>query len=606
VGSLEKRPWLIALLITAWSIICHGYRYGVVNHGMQLPLMRMVAGETCFDHDDFMQAVVHTYTTVFFEGVGLLARVIPLEPLCFALFILFRFGSVALCMRLGRALFSDIWAGAMTAVLVSSQTLTFAEDMVSDTYLNHDALAQCLILGALILVVEKRTVLAFLVSGFIAPIQSLHAAHLVPLLGAAHLGRAPLRTLVVSALAACVGFVPILLWMRSAGVMGAQYPPGWVDFARAWFPTHYFPSAWSLYDWLLVATPIAIAVPCWKLAGTDSARGWFGDDAGSLKRLFVLAIVFGLGLGLVCEVAPIPFLIRLHPMRASWIAWLSLVPFLGRSVAVLIRSSSTFDKTVGLVAALACILSVFGRTTHFLVLAPVLWSCAYDKRQLRVAVLATVALALAVPFAIVQSHSLDIAGMQFWVGAIKIDGTLSLLAAGSVALAFLWREIPPKLVVASSIATIVVVTLGHVAINVAGERRGNSHDFVEVEHWLAEHRAPGEVVLVPLGHIGVRAFSCQTPALDFEDGLASYHDPAYIPILEKKLRAYGWQPGEAVHGFSFMNHLAALDASLTADDLRRIGGELGARIAVRDKGEDAGLPVVFQNDNFTVVDLGTQ
>src|SRR5437870_898568 len=85
VEQLARRPWLVTLVVAAWSIVCHGYRYGVVNHGMQVPLMRMVAGDTCFDHDAFMQTVSRTYTTVFFDGVGVLARFVPLETVCLVL-----------------------------------------------------------------------------------------------------------------------------------------------------------------------------------------------------------------------------------------------------------------------------------------------------------------------------------------------------------------------------------------------------------------------------------------------------------------------------------------------------------------------------------------
>ena len=52
------------------------------------------------------------------------------------------------------------------------------------------------------------------------------------------------------------------------------------------------------------------------------------------------------------------------------------------------------------------------------------------------------------------------------------------------------------------------------------------------------------------------------------------------------------------------NDLEAVDRRLTADDVKRIAVTLHAKLAVREKNgmPDLGLPVVYENRRFVVVD----
>jgi hypothetical protein len=311
--------------------------------------------------------------------------------------------------------------------------------------------------------------------------------------------------------------------------------------------------------------------------------------------------VLGLGAGLLCEVWPNPTLIRLHPMRASWVAWLALGPGIGVAAAALWRRERTYDRDLAAMIVFGATLSVFGRVPHLLVLAPALWACALDRHR-RAAALAGPALALAVPALVLWSKSLALSVVPFWEGAIVIDGGLTFAATCSLAVAAS-IEVPRRRVLLAGAGAAGVVSVAHLLFVLLLQVRGPAVDYVDVQRWLAAHRPAGEVVLVPLARIGLRAFSNQTPALDFEDGLASFHDPGYVPVLEEKLAAYGWQPGATVHGFSFLEHLQELDRALTADDVRRIAARLHATIAVRDKSMPRlELPVLYENQRFAIVD----
>src|SRR5262249_34279829 len=153
---------------------------------------------------------------------------------------------------LGRTLWRDDRTALLTAALLSAQTLTFADDVVSDVYLTHGALAQCMILGSLVLLAQGRIVAAFVVAGLLFNVHAMHSTHLLPVLGLAVLLSARRRQrqlqLTIASVAAVLAMAPTVAWMHASGTLGGPVPDGYAAFIHGWFPTHFWMSSWSVID----------------------------------------------------------------------------------------------------------------------------------------------------------------------------------------------------------------------------------------------------------------------------------------------------------------------------------------------------------------------
>jgi hypothetical protein len=623
--AMDPRPSFhvktILFLIAIGSVLTQGYLVGQINHGFQLALVRLFAGETAWVNDAFLQGMARTYTTGFFPALGMFARVVPLEAVLLTFFLIFRIACIFLAYRLALVLFRSERAALWTAAASSVHLLTFAMDIVSENYLTHGALAQVMTLGALVLLAEGKLIRAFVVAGLMYNVHAMHATHLIFVMGMAvitgHDRRAQLVPLAKAAVLTVVAALPTLFWMVHVHVLFSPIadPTSYVDAIKSWFPTHFWPSTWSLTDWISFLFPALAAWPLGHLAGRTS-------DGGRIARVAALSIVFAVIGGAATEIMPSPFLIRLHPMRLSFIACLAGVPFFAQTAARLLRpedderlaSIPRESISLGIFLLLGVAMPLAYRWDYLLVLVPALWGMALhaarnDVRALQVAAPLTLATAIAIPILLVWDTHTEVSLRSHGLRFFLIEGSCGLIAAISFALARGTETKGPPTVrekrltirLAGGIALFHLVLTGAYLFHYGWW--GGLHRWREVQIWCGEHLDPGERVLVPLTEIGLRAFSKQTPAVDFQEGDILFHEPEYMDTFFDKLRLYGWTPGRP-KGWEFVSKLDELDDALSKADLLRIGAALDARVSIRRK-HDARLDllVLFENQDFIVYAL---
>lgn len=615
-----RTPWRWLLLIVALSIVTQGYAVGLINHGLQIPLVRHFAGDDAFAHDPFIQDLAHSYTTIFYPLVGLLARVVPLPALLFALFLGFRILNTFLAWRLGKALFDDEKAALANAAACSVQTLTFAEDIVSDIYLTHGAAAQAFTLGTLVLLANGRVLPAVALVGLQFNVHGMHAAHLALVLGVACLpmlrDRFTARPLIIGGALCALFTVPTLVWMKVSGAMGQPIPEGYADAIKDWFPTHFWPSTWGVLDACMLLLPVVAGPALVKLAGPTR-------DGGITARVALTALVLGALGGLAVELWPHPTLIRFHPMRLSWIMVLAGMPFLARVAVDGVRHldlpsvpDARIRSAVGVSLFIGLSVATLYRSSYWLGMAPALWLVLqWDRGPARrfFWLGALTFTSLLVPWLHVSAGGAALpaadATAEDAAAYYAVEGAVGLYPLISVWWAFLQvRQGPHKGFLRGlllwSAAALAVVHLGVRGVVVASaQRRGTLGQWHAVQDWSAANLPRGATVMVPLTQMGFRVWSNQIPAVDFQEGDVLFHNPGYAERFLDKLRLYGWKRG-TITGFAHYQRLDPLDAALTADDARRVGAALGATVAVRRATHPAwDLLELFRNRKFVVYRL---
>jgi hypothetical protein len=598
-------------LIAALSILTQGYLVGPINHGFQLALIRQFAGETAFRDDAFLQAMARTYTTFFFPALGMLAKAIPLSAVLFVLFVVFRALSVWLCYELALALFRDTKTALISAAISSVHLLTFAMDIVSENYLTHGAPAQVLSLAALLMLARGRIVWAFALAGLMFDVHGMHATHLIMAMGLAVIStrsgpdrRRALKALLIAAPVTIILASPAIVWMVKDGVLGAPIPDGYVEAVKSWFPTHFWPSTWSLPDWIAFFFPALAAWPLSRLAGP-------AEDGERIRRVIICSFLIALVGGLLTEIHPTPFLLRLHPLRLSFFVCLAGAPYFARaSVELLGADRERFQDrartafVLGAFILVGAAIPLAYRWEYLLLFVPALFGVVLQRGAM--GAWGSVALSIAIPIALVlQSEKMEIdAALRFML----VEAGFGIVASLSILRGWLKREQQAsererKLIARTAIALVA----GHLLLNglliAHYGYKGGIKRWREVQEWCGSHLEPGERVLVPLTQIGLRAFSEQVPAVDFQEGDALFHQPSYLGTFLGKLRVYGWTPSE-LKGYEFISKLDALDDALAAADLDRIGQELDARVLIRrSRNPRLDLLVLFENEDFVVYAL---
>ena len=619
------RRALLLVAIALASIATQGYVYGLINHGIQIPLVRLSAGDPAFAGDALVVELARTYTTVFYPALGALARVAPLPTLFFVAFVVLRVASVWAAYALARAVHGDERVAYVAAGLSSVYVVTFGLDFTSEPYLTHGALAQPMALAALTAYARGRVVVALAIAGALFAVHGMHAAHLAGVLGLAALvgvvrrdgagfvvDRAALARLVAGVAVFLAAAAPTLWWMRSSGAMGGAVPAGYFDFVRAWAPVHFFPTQWAGWDWALLAAPLALWWPVARLAAPSV-------DEGRTARVVVASFAFAVAGGVVVEIVESAFLLRLHPLRAAYLFVLAGLPFFARAVVALVdrrrgpassSGASRDDVLAGLTGVALVVAWCFPsalKPIPLLAVAPLVVRAALPASTRARGAVVAVCVVVGAALALVAARAMGtLAALGFTYGfdpGPPTRGTanaslvvLALVLLGAATRAPLVRRAATTLIVLVA----VVVLAGNAAFFWIGPTRGRVRDWREVQQWAASSLAPGARVLVPLAQTGFRSFSNQTPALDWMEGDLVLHHPASFPAYEAKLRLYGWQPGRP-RGWEFMRRLDALDERLGVDDARRIGAALGASVAVRRTQMPRwSLPVLYENASYVV------
>jgi hypothetical protein len=319
--------------------------------------------------------------------------------------------------------------------------------------------------------------------------------------------------------------------------------------------------------------------------------------------------------GIAAEVHATPFLLRLHPMRLSFFVCLAGAPFFARAATEMLRADpDRFGEhartafVLGAFLLLGAVIPLAYRWDYLLILAPALMGLVVRRNVLGVST--AIALSVAVPIALIASNvfsekpELDSPGFRFlaFEASIGVLASLSLLRAQVLrSKATSSRERRLIVRVVSGLAALQLLLNGLFMAHYG--YKGGIRRWRDVQEWCAAHLDPGEHVLVPLTQIGLRAFSDQIPAVDFQEGDALFHDPFYLDEFLEKLRMYGWTPS-ALKGYEFISKLDALDDKLQRDDLMRLGDRLDARVVIRRKRNDPlDLLVLFQNEDFVVYSL---
>ncbi len=604
IGGSENRdvPHLWLAAIALGSILTQGYLdIGSFNQGVQIGLIRYLAGDPAFQSDPVVQAFAGTYATFFFPAIAWLTHYISLPTIFFGLFLICRLATAWLAYTLAVAVWGDRLTGLLTSILLTIYTPVFAVDAISFPATDHALLAQVLVLGSLTLCAQGRIIPGVAVIGLTFNIHALHAIHALGIVSGAIVlgrGRKDWRGLALGIAAALVCMSPTVVWMLHANHPLGEAPADYVELIRSWFPLHFWPSSWGAADWASFLFPALAAWPIWRLASPTL-------DNGLIPRIALLSLIAGAVAGIATELHPEPLILRAHPMRVSWLMGLAGLPLLARASVSLLRYRDA-DVTpmrrvavvLGSLLLLGIVLVPMIRYVYWLALVPALWMFVITRRRgltfltagwIGVPLMAALGGGyLAVSFAVVRSYvdpsAPDLTNVSYFL--LLMAGVFIILAISATARAWLIpnRPVAPRALAAfrwtaaclgglSVLISLLLITYPQIS--------GSYRQWYDVQRWLARNAPMSAKVIVPFNSSGIRAYSNQIPVLDVQEGDLLVHNPEYASVYRNKLNAFGWKYDRANGLLGIAWRAREFDRSLTPERAIQLGDRFGAKLAVR-------------------------
>ena len=318
----RQAPIALLGLLTVASVVVHGYHLGVEDSEIYIPASRKL-----------LHPRLYPYATEFFlshERLSLFARILAwtarltrlsMDWTLFLWYIATIFATLAACWVLAAISFRSLrarWCAVLLIAAVLTMPAANTGLLLMDPYVTARSFSTPLTLFALAGFLERRYVLALLLTVVTAAVHPQMAAYLIFLAAvlwiAERYARAAQRKLPVMA-----GFWGAL----TAGFhLGAAQGP----YREALYSRNfYFLFTWPWYDWLGLLGPLAFLVWFWKgkLRGTTRA----------FERLSFALIPFGLiaivAAAIISSTHELDMFARLQPLRCFHLITLVFVLFLG-------------------------------------------------------------------------------------------------------------------------------------------------------------------------------------------------------------------------------------------------------------------------------------
>jgi len=527
----------------------YGYALGMNNHSIQIPLVRHLQNPALYPGDRFV-ATLDNYTSFFWPAIAWLTLYLPVD----ATFAVGHFFAELLLLggvfALAAATFPETpWApyAALWSVLWANPRI--GGESIHWFYFTHTQVATASAIWCLALAARGAWNSAFLLAGLIFNIHAMEAVYIGAMLAVAALTepRLMVRRLLGGGGVAALAALPGLYWLASAGALGS--PPDLAELLRAFFPEHFFVSAFTAAHWkTLVGVGIVLFVASLRVERTERVKRLLAMIAGAL-----LLVVVGT---VSAELRPTPTLLKLHALR--------VIPTV--IVLSLILAS-------GWLATLA------------------------RPREQPLAAIAFRVLAVSLPLAI---------GLDSFDFESPFHRAVAFVAFASGVAALLLLATTRALLGASITLTVCAIAFAWILPTrefTPFQGKAKRIDWIATQNWARENTPIDARFFTPPMVHGFRTFSERSVAAEWLDGSATMFDAAYADYWRGWYLDMGGEFASA-YGRRIWDRLGAVYAERTLADLTLLARKYEADYMVVPRGRlgtNLALLPLYQNASYAVV-----
>ncbi len=309
-------------LLTAATVVVHGYHPGVEDAEIFIPAARKLLHPNLYPYATAF-FLSHEHLSLFAPILAWTARLthLTMDWTIFLWYIATIFGTLLACWALAAVAFRSPrarWCAVLVIAAVITMPAANTGLLLMDPYVTARSFSTPLTLFALAALLERRYVLAAVVTLITVGIHPQMAAYLVFLAAVLWLAEryAPAAQRKVPVMAGVWGALPVGFHLGPA-----QGPYREALYAR----NFYFLFTWTWYDWLGLLAPLAFLIWFWKgkLRGTTRA----------FERLSFALIPFGLiailAAAIISSTHELDMYARLQPLRCFHLITLIFILFLG-------------------------------------------------------------------------------------------------------------------------------------------------------------------------------------------------------------------------------------------------------------------------------------
>ncbi len=349
------RHYLILFLLTLFSVLIRGYKFGVGNHKYQLPLIFKSADPSLYPTDYLFQ--FSSENSLYYPTVGFLNKLLAIEPLMLILYVLATALYVFILYKLVSLLFNDNLTSYVAVALLIIMKPSFGTDMTFRAITYHITLAIPLRRFSLYFFLRNRYLFSFFILGIAFNIHALSSLHLFALYGVFFLLRFRLinrRSFLYGCSLFTLMILPLILLSDTAGHSFFSADQSWVSLIKGVDFAHSFPFQWSLHQYLSVLPLIFLGIFSFVYFYRHPSFSKHKSIHSSLLTLSIGFLVLGVLGVFFTQIYPIEFVIASQLFRSTFFLSTFIIFYTSFLIVDLVRKNTftTIPIAIFLVSAL--------------------------------------------------------------------------------------------------------------------------------------------------------------------------------------------------------------------------------------------------------------
>jgi hypothetical protein len=596
----DRKAILFVPLLLIFHYYVEGYSFGVDDHVLQIPLLKLSINPDLFPAD-LLRSVFPNQFTYFYKLFGLLLPSNSTLEIQYFIGYLLSFGFVLyFFIKIAETLTSDKKSAYLAAIILASGYYPTAPWAYFDPFFSHRTFAFPFFLASIYLFLQGRYLLSIFLVGIMWNIHGLHAFHLTFIFLFSLLIKVKIigwRKVLGYSFLVFISALPMILWKVSSFQSFSSLESGRKIIGML-AGNQLFPLSWHWNTPIRVGAFLLFLTLVLKSPHLEKMGYWI---KGELRIFFSAILLMCIAGFLFIEVFPLQIAIEAQFFRSTVFFYLLSLPLVTHYLLCKIQRGDIWTKIMVLISVAAFI----SREVEFIIL-PLLYFLSEDfipavgrSVELR-KTLSGFFIAVSLIFGL---NGMGLLGTTLFRLNLLTETTLFFftISFGLISLFFIFRKtgqtqkIDPLLLAVLGIG--IITGLIFSVFTGTSKTALQDPDWSEIQVWSKEHTQEDALFLTPVYLSGYRVYS--------ERGVVGeWYDGYWGPFVSQDLSLKWWERMKD-YGITEENYQKRKSVynALREEDFQEIGKKYGATYVITEKPKSLNLEEIFENRRFVLYSL---
>ncbi len=329
-----KKEYAVILVMTLFFILINGYHFGIGDHGIIIPFLKMHVDSSLYQNDVLLQHLSESYLTYFFKVLSPIAKFTDINLLFFTLHFFIVYFSFFAVYLISNYFFNNKFVAYLSILFLIIPNPSLGMSILGRFFIESSNLAYPILLFSLYFFLKERYFFSLGLLGIAFNFHGMSSTHLFLIYLLYFLfkfNKINIKKVALSLVTFLIFASPLLIWKFSVKTTSLLYVPQlWFDLLKIVSPHHIFPLSWGLGKWL----PFLTYMLLFGIALQYKPEMKKHDKAITFVKSIIVMMIVGF---VFIEIIPVSVFLNLQMFRVSLFLTLFAIIYISHYLFVLYK-----------------------------------------------------------------------------------------------------------------------------------------------------------------------------------------------------------------------------------------------------------------------------